>query len=161
MFAKYTIAKFKELDPQRHAETWDERWSHIEFPAPLLSADAEFSYRIASPKNHAQRSVLIMLLQPPVDDEIVNKQRALHRKLMGRTREVREAEKLKDIARFNRRQEILANVDLTPGEKRAKQKKRRAEKDAINKALGAKPKPRLRPVFLSELQGELGGNPSG
>lgn len=60
--------KFLQLDAQRHKETWDDRWSYIEFPAPLLNENLTSAHRISSTNNYAQRSVLAALGQPPISE---------------------------------------------------------------------------------------------
>lgn len=50
--------KFKTLDLQRHAETWDPLWEYIEFPAPLLHDQFRGRCGILNVRNHAQVNVL-------------------------------------------------------------------------------------------------------
>lgn len=94
--------KFKKLDQQRHAETWDERWSYVEHVPPLLCDEFSSAFRIENVSNHAQQIVLLALAQPPSDDAIiinmVETGLAL-RKLASETRALDRVKELKQIFR--------------------------------------------------------------
>lgn len=94
--------KFVQLDAQRHDETWDDRWSYIEFPAPLLDENLTSAHRIPSTANYAQRSILGTLGQPPVDEAILTKVREQGVKLRKKMLELRGEETLKAIQKLDK-----------------------------------------------------------
>lgn len=125
--------KFKELDAQRHEETWDERWSYIEFPAPLLRSDFASAYTIACPKNHAQRTVLMALAQPPHDDALVASARASGLLLLKKLAEMRGDAQIERMKKEQKRdpalKEMIRRGKLTEDE-RAKEDAKAARKRA-------------------------------
>lgn len=111
--------KFIRLDPRRHKDTWDDRWSYIEFPAPLLNENLASAHRIPSTNNYAQRSVLAALGQPQVDEAILTKVREQGVKLRKKMLELRGEATLKAIQKLDKQ--------FTSPKERKKRSERREE----------------------------------
>lgn len=128
--------KFKMLDPQRHAETWDPLWAYIEYPAPLLREEFRGRTVIPNVSNHAQLQVLRDIAREDViqtaEEQEAARQSAIRlRRLAFALHDDRRTERDLKIAKENEKA-YLRTLD-------EKEKKKRLKKIAQqNEAMGLK-----------------------
>lgn len=137
--------KFQMLDLERHAETWDERWEYIEFPAPLLRQEFAQSYTIPNVVNSAQREIFNLIAQPPVDEERVESNRAMMLAMRRYIRDEADAQTLRETkAVWNKHASDASKKAANDGAKRVK----------AGMSEGLAKKPRLKKIPLSDISDE-------
>ena len=139
---------FKHLDPQRHAETWDDRWSYLEFAVPLLCDDARGGYQIPNVKNYAQKMVLATLTieeQSAEQLELAGKNSLALRHQAWMDDGYTRAEIIKKEAEAAKRLHVRS---LSPADKKARAKRLKAEREAVPV------KPPLKTINLADVQGD-------
>ncbi|WIA55080.1 hypothetical protein N6H05_18870 [Sphingobium sp. WTD-1] len=128
--------KFKTYDAQRAAETYDPRWSYLDFDPPLLRDDFCNSYIVPNVRNYAQGIVLAAIAQPEPTQEERAKQAAATLEMF---RLFRANEGLKQLEVIKRQEREAATVASRVKKVAADFKKaqKRAEREAAKMRKGS------------------------